>query len=105
MFTVEKLPDIKWISIHVHELTAQIQPRFYVLTIWFLKIKIMLDIYATMCKIAGGQLLYSPGSSAQCSVMTWRSGMEEWEGGSRGTGYLYTLADSWCCTVATSTTL
>ena len=52
--------------------------------------KIMLDIYATMCKIAGGQLLYSPGSSAQCSVMTWRSGMEEWEGGSRGTGYLYT---------------
>ena len=44
MFTVEKLPNIKRINIHVHELTAQIQPRFYVLTICFIKIEIMLDI-------------------------------------------------------------
>ena len=52
--------------------------------------KIMLDIYATMSKTASGKLLYSTGSSAHWSVMTWRSGMEEWEGGSGGTRYLYT---------------
>ena len=53
--------------------------------------KIMLDIYATMCKTASGKLLYSTGSSAQWSVMTWRSGMEEWEGGSGRTRYLWLI--------------
>ena len=38
----------------------------------------------------GGELLYSTGSSAQCSVMTQRGDIGgEWEEGSRGRGYVY----------------
>ena len=34
------------------------------------------DVYATMCIIDGGEKLpYDTGSSAGCSVMTWRNGM------------------------------
>ena len=73
-----------------NEHTGLISFRMDWLDLYAMTCKIMLDIYATMCKIASGKLLCSTGSSAQCSVMTWRSGMEEWEGGSRGTGYLYT---------------
>ena len=33
------------------------------------------DVYAMMCKqLASGQVLCSAGSSALCSVMTWRVG-------------------------------
>ena len=67
--------------------------------------KIMLDICATMCKIASGKLLCSTGSSAQCSVMTggvgWKSGKEA----QKGPDDCILTADSCCCTVETSTTL
>ena len=56
---------------------------------------------------AGGKLLYSAGSSAQCSVMAWRGGMggRLWEGGSRGDDICMHTADSHCCTAETNTTL
>ena len=41
-------------------------------------------IHTTMCKTAGGKLLFSRGSSAQCSVTTYRGGVpgqETQEGG------------------------
>ena len=48
-----------------------------------------------MYKIAIGNLLYSAGNSAQCSVMTYMEGMGRgwgWEGNSSGRGdiYIYT---------------
>ena len=48
-------------------------------------------VYTTTCKTDSyGKLLYRPGSSAQCSVMTEMGGMRSWEGGSRGRGSMYT---------------
>ena len=46
------------------------------------------DIYTSMCKIAGGKLLYSTRSSSWCSVMTEGVG---WSGerGSRRKRYVY----------------
>ena len=41
-------------------------------------------------QIPSGKLLYSTGSSAQHSVMTWRGGVEGWEGSPRGKRYMYT---------------
>ena len=42
-------------------------------------------------QIASGNLLYSTGSSARCSVVTEMGGVEGWwEGGPRGRGYMYT---------------
>ena len=39
--------------------------------------EIGIDVYALLCvkQIASGNLLYTAGSSAQCSVMTWMGGM------------------------------
>jgi len=54
---------------------------------------------------ASGKLLYNPGSSAQCPVMTrgegWGHGREAQE---RGDICLH-RADSLCCTAETNTTL
>ena len=45
----------------------------------------------TMCKIANGNLLYVSGNRNRDSVSTQRHGMgREWEGGSKGRGYMYT---------------
>ena len=58
-------------------------------------------------QIASGSLLYSTGSSAQCSVVT--SGAEGtgmgWEGGPRGSGVCIHTADSLLCMAETNTTL
>ena len=45
----------------------------------WVKIKSSIDIYTLPCLkyIASRKLLYSTGSSAWCSVMTWRGGMED----------------------------
>ena len=59
-------------------------------------------IYTIMCKIvASGNLLYSAGTSARCSVMTEKGGKETQEGGDIRT----LIADSRCCTAETNTTL
>ena len=60
------------------------------------------DIYTRPCvqQIAGGKLLYSTGSSAQCSVMTNRGGREAQEEGDICTH----IADSLHCTAETNTT-
>ena len=42
-----------------------------------------------MCKIDGGNLLQSSGSSAWCSVMTSMGGTMGWLGDLRGRGYMY----------------
>ena len=51
------------------------------------------DTYTLPCvkDIASGKLMYSTGSSAWCSVMTYRGGIGVggWEGGSRGRRYMY----------------
>lgn len=51
--------------------------------------------YTTMCKTASWwEAAVSTGSSAQWSVMTQGSGMEQrWEGSSRGGRYRYALPD------------
>ena len=48
--------------------------------------EIGIDVYALLCvkQIASGNLLYTAGSSAQCSVMTWMGGMGVVTGNSRG---------------------
>ena len=48
--------------------------------------EIGIDDYALLCvkQIASGNLLYTAGSSAQCSVMTWMGGMGVVTGNSRG---------------------
>ena len=54
-------------------------------------------IYTLPCakQITSRKVLYSTRSSAQCSVMTYREGMEYWgEGGSRGRKYMYAAAKS-----------
>ena len=41
--------------------------------------------------IANRNLLYGSGNSNRGSVSTWKHGMGgRWEGGSQGTGYMYT---------------
>ena len=66
-------------------------------------------IYTLPCvkQIASGKLLYSTGSSAQCSVMTQRGG--EGDGGGReaqeGGDICIYMADSLHCTAETITTL
>ena len=68
-----------------------------------------IDIYTLPCikERASGNLLYSTGSSAQCSVVT--SGAEGtgmgWEGGPRGSGVCIHTADSLLCMAETNTTL
>ena len=51
------------------------------------------DLYTLPCvkQRASGNLLYSPRSSARCSVVTEMGGMERggWEGDPRGKGYTY----------------
>ena len=46
---------------------------------WGINWEIRLDIYTLLCvkRIASGKLLWSTGSSAQCSVMTQRHEMGE----------------------------
>ena len=55
-----------------------------------------IDGYTLPCvkQIVGGKLLYNTGSSAWCSVMTWRGGIVGggWEGDSRVRGYIYTYS-------------
>ena len=62
----------------------------------------------TTCETdTGGKLLSNTGSSAQCSVMTWRGGMENagerraQEEGAR----CILIANSHCCTAETNTAL
>ena len=52
--------------------------------------EIKIDIYTLPCvkQIARENLLQSTGSSAQCSVMTYRG--RQWEGVPGGRGYMYT---------------
>ena len=53
--------------------------------------EIRIDIYTLPCvkQIASGNLPYSRGSSARCSVMTWMGGMA-WGGRSKREGiYVY----------------
>ena len=49
------------------------------------------DVDALLCvkQIASGNLLYSAGSSAQRSVMTWMGGMRVVKGNPRGRTYVY----------------
>ena len=56
--------------------------------------EVRIDIYTLPCvkSIVSGNLLYSTGSSTQCSVMTHMGGMGGWEGGPRGRGYMYTYS-------------
>ena len=70
------------------------------------------ELYTIPCVkwTASGELLYSTGSSAQCSGTTERAGMGDdavgWEGNSRQRGYRYILrAGLHCCTAETNTTL
>ena len=70
--------------------------------------EIRFDINTLPCvkQIAGGNLLYSTGSSAQCSVTTYMGdggwgGREVQEGGDR----CIHMADSLHCTAETNTTL
>ena len=51
-----------------------------------------ISIYILPCvkQIARGKLLYSTGSSAQCSVMTQRGGMQEQGGRSKRERYMHT---------------
>ena len=67
-----------------------------------------LKVCALPCvkQIASGKLLYTAGSSAQCSVMTQRGrvGLGVGERSERGDIGIYT-ADSLCCTAETNTTL
>ena len=46
-------------------------------TVWEREGGSSIDIYTPPCVkwMASGKLLYSAGSSAQCSVMAWRGGM------------------------------
>ena len=62
-------------------------------------------MYTTMCEIASGKLLYSTGSSAHYSVMTYKGGMGSGVGGSRGWNIVIHVADSLCCTAEMNTTL
>ena len=68
--------------------------------------EIRFDINRLPCvkQIASGNVLYSTGSSAQCSVMTQMWG-EKGEGGPRERDYRHTYADSLHCTAETNTTL
>ena len=68
-----------------------------------------IDVYTLPCikERASGNLLYSTGSSAQCSVVTSRAegtGMG-WEGGPRGSGICIHTADSLLCMAETNRTL
>jgi len=57
-------------------------------------------------QVASGNPLYSTGSSALCSVMTWRGGMGWQVGGSSTREYICLhTADSLCCTAENNTTL
>ena len=56
-------------------------------------------------KMASGNLLWIPGGSAWCSVMTWRGGIEGCEGvQERGDGCMHT-ADSLCEKLAAKTNI
>ena len=60
---------------------------------WGTNLESSIEIYILPCvkQIASGKLLYKRGSSAWCSVMTWRSGVVGGrEGGSRRRRYIYT---------------
>ena len=54
------------------------------------EIRFDINILPCVKQIASGNLLYSTGSSAQCSVMTQVGGIRGWEGVPRGRGYRYT---------------
>ena len=62
--------------------------------------KSSIDIYIIPCikLIASGKVLYSTGSSAECSVMTSMGEMGEWGGSPRGKGPMSLIADSFHCT-------
>ena len=55
------------------------------------EIRFDINILPCVTQIASGNLLYSRGSSAQCSVMTQMGGMGL-GGGPRGRGYMYTYS-------------
>ena len=55
--------------------------------------------------LANGKLLDSTGSSAPCSVMTWKGGMGAgWRGAQEGGDIGIHPADSLCCIAETITT-
>ena len=65
------------------------------------------ELYTIPCVkwTASGELLYSTGSSAQCSGTTERVGMGEWDGCSRGRGICILIVDSCWCIAEINTTL
>ena len=71
--------------------------------------KIGISVCTLPCikQTVSGNLLYSTGSSARCSMVVWLDGMGQgvWEeGSSMGGAYVY-RADSRLCTEETNTTL
>ena len=68
---------------------------------------IRIDVYTVPCvkQIASWNLLCSTGSSARCSVMTWRDEMGGGQRGPSGGGMCPHIADSHCRTADTKTTL
>ena len=66
-----------------------------------------IDICTLLCVkwIACGELLYSPGSSAQGSVMTYRSGVGFGQEDQEGKNICIHIADPLCCTAESNTTL
>ena len=62
-----------------------------------------IDIYALPCvkQIASGNLMYSAGNSARCSVMTQMGGSGVWEGDPREGIYIH-ITVSLCCTAETN---
>lgn len=61
---------------------------------------------ATGKQVASGRLLHNTGSSAPCSVMTWRVEWGRgWQGSSRGCDICSPVAGSLRCTVKINTTL
>ena len=72
---------------------------------WKRSIGIYIHTQPCVKLIASGKLLYSTGSSAQCSVITQRGGLGGWGRGSRGKGICIHMADSYCHTAETNETL
>ena len=69
------------------------------------------DVCALMCvkQTAGGNLPYSTGNSARCSVLTWGGGMRGGEGrvciGNEEPDIYTHIADLLHCTAASNTTV
>ena len=57
--------------------------------------EVRIDVYTQSCvNDTSGKLLYSTGSSAQCSVMTWGGGMAGMGDRSKREGVYVYIADS-----------